>query len=147
MCAEKGSRRRRFTSLRMRPSTETLLEMWDKNAPIDFITLDAAPPRSGAARLRAEARLSSRSLFTFLPTAANAAYYIEILQEKFTLREIINVCTEFAARGYDEQDDVPSFSTRWRQRSSRSPRTASRTGSVDMKEQVMEAIGAIQELY
>ena len=37
-------------------------------------------------------------LFTFLPTAANAAYYIEIVQEKYTLREIIRVCTEYAAR-------------------------------------------------
>ena len=44
-----------------------------------------------------------------MPTAANAGYYVEILQEKFTLREIIKVCTEFAARSYDEQDDVPNL--------------------------------------
>lgn len=45
-------------------------------------------------------------LFTFLPTFANASYYIEILEEKYTLREIIRVCTEYAARSYDEQGEV-----------------------------------------
>lgn len=45
-------------------------------------------------------------LFTFLPTAANCDYYLEILEEKFTLREIIRVCTEYAGRAYDEQAEV-----------------------------------------
>jgi replicative DNA helicase len=44
-------------------------------------------------------------LFTFLPTAANCGYYIEHLQEKHTLREIIRICTEYAARSYDEQGE------------------------------------------
>lgn len=45
-------------------------------------------------------------LFTFLPTAANADYYADILLEKATLRAIIRTCTEYAARAYDEQDDA-----------------------------------------
>lgn len=42
--------------------------------------------------------------FTFLPTAANVGYYVDILAAKFAAREMIRVCTEFAARAYEEQD-------------------------------------------
>lgn len=45
-------------------------------------------------------------LFTFLPTAANASYYIEQVEEKHRLREIIRICTEHAAWAYEEQDEV-----------------------------------------
>jgi len=45
-------------------------------------------------------------LFTFIPTAANAEYYLDILKEKSLLRQMISTCTEFAARGYEEQNDV-----------------------------------------
>lgn len=84
------------------------MAMWDKNQPIDFISLTqqlrdkSMLDRCGGAAFITE-------LFTFLPTAANAAYYIELIEEKFTLREMIKTCTEYAARGYDEQDDVPAL--------------------------------------
>ena len=71
---------------------ETLLELWNANRPIDFITI--------AQYLRDRNRLDQvggpaglNDLFVFLPTAANAGYYIEILLEKYTLREIIKVCS------------------------------------------------------
>ena len=40
-------------------------------------------------------------------------------QEKYTLREIIRVCTEYAARSYDEQDEVPNLLDEVEQRSLR----------------------------
>lgn len=46
------------------------------------------------------------SLFTFVPTAANVGYYIEIVRDKYVLREIIETCTEGARRAYEEQDEV-----------------------------------------
>ena len=83
-----------------------LAGMASDERPIDFISLTQ--------RLRDKGLLDSvggaaniTELFTFLPTAANAGYYLEIVEEKFTLREIIKTCTEYAARSYDEQDDVP----------------------------------------
>ena len=45
-------------------------------------------------------------LFTFVPTASNAAYYLEILREKYLLRAIIEACTDYGARAYEEQGDV-----------------------------------------
>jgi replicative DNA helicase len=45
-------------------------------------------------------------LFTFVPTAANIGYYIEIVREKWVLRQIIADCTETARQCYEEQDEV-----------------------------------------
>jgi hypothetical protein len=60
-------------------------------------------------------------LFTFLPTAANAGYYLEIVEEKHTLREIIRVCTEYASRSYDERKTWRGCSIAWRRRCSPIP--------------------------
>lgn len=46
------------------------------------------------------------SLWTFVPTAANVIYYLEIVREKWLLREMIANCTSTIRRAYDEQDDV-----------------------------------------
>lgn len=45
-------------------------------------------------------------LFTYLPTATNVKYYLDLLEEKFVLRSLITVCTEFASRSYEEQDNA-----------------------------------------
>lgn len=86
----------------------TLQELWDANTPIDFISLtQILRDRGQLDQVGGGAFITD--LFTYLPTAANAAYYAEVLLEKFTLREIIKTCTEYAARSYDEQDAVPTL--------------------------------------
>jgi len=86
-------------------------------------------------------------LFTFIPTAANAAYYIDILQEKWTLRQVIATCTEYAARSYDEQDNVPSLLDEVEQHINKIARERFQAKSLSMKDQVMEAIESIEKLY
>src|SRR6266571_6242280 len=82
-----------------------LVELWNAGQGIDLITftqvlrdrnvLDAV---GGAAFVT--------SLFTFVPTAANITYYLEIVRDKYVLREIIAACTESVRRSYEEQDEV-----------------------------------------
>jgi replicative DNA helicase len=124
----------------------TLLELWNAAKPIDFITLTQV--------LRDREQLESAGgapfiteLFTFVPTAANAAYYIEIVLEKWTLRQIIVTCTEYAARSYDEQDNVPTLLDEVEGQINKIARERFQTNSVSMKEQVMQAIEAIEKLY
>ena len=45
------------------------------------------------------------NLATFVPTAANVQYYLEIVRDKYARREAIVACTEAARRLYNEQDD------------------------------------------
>lgn len=82
-----------------------LMAMVDAGLPVDVVTVSQ--------RLRDKNLLEQcggpafvTELFCFLPTFANAGFYAEIVDEKHTLREIIRVCTEYAARSYDEQHNV-----------------------------------------
>ena len=82
-----------------------LRELYDTNRPIDFILLtQLLRDRQLLDKVGGPAFVTS--LFTFVPTAANANYYLEILKEKYTLRQIIVTCTDLAARSYEEQEDV-----------------------------------------
>ncbi|MEX1119594.1 MAG: replicative DNA helicase [Terrimicrobiaceae bacterium] len=84
---------------------ETALTMRDTSKPVDFISvtqyledrklLEAA---GGAGAIA--------DLFTFVPTPANAAYYMTLLREKFLLRKIILICSEYTSRAYEEQGDI-----------------------------------------
>ena len=77
LCAEKQVSKEYFFIPSHALIYETLLAMWDRNEPIDFITLTQILrdrnqlDASGGAAFITE-------LFTFLPTAANSGYYIDI---------------------------------------------------------------------
>jgi hypothetical protein len=45
------------------------------------------------------------SLFTFVPTAANVSFYIDIVRDKYMLRETIATCTETVRRAYEPDAD------------------------------------------
>jgi replicative DNA helicase len=146
LCAEKQITKAHFSIPQHGLIFEALIGMWDRNEPIDFITLtqhlrdrSLLDPSGGAAFIT--------ELFTFLPTAANAAYYIDILQEKYTLREIITVCTEYAARSYDEQDDVQNLLDQVETKVFQIAQDRFKDRVANMKQLVVQAIGSIEELY
>ena len=146
MCAEKQIKSGHFHIPAHGEVYGVLLELWDKGTPIDFITITQ--------HLRDRNKLDSvggaafvSSLFTFLPTAANADYYLGILQEKHVLREIIRVCTEYAARSYDEQDEVPMLLDKVEQEIFEIAKDRFKDKTSSMKDMVMRAISDIQLLY
>src|SRR2546428_11844184 len=82
-----------------------LVDLWNAGQAIDLITFTQV--------LRDRNLLDSvggaafvTSLFTFVPTAANVGYYLDIVGGKYILREIISAATESVRRGYGEQDEV-----------------------------------------
>jgi replicative DNA helicase len=125
---------------------ECLMEMWDKGKAIDIITVTQQLrdrkqlDQAGGAALITE-------LFTLLPTAANAAHYVEIVVEKHTLRQIINACTEYAFKCYEEQDDVSGLLNDVEARVFAIAQERFQEKASNMKDQVMQAIHAIEELY
>lgn len=146
LCAEKQIKPEHFHLPAHAQIYATLVELWDANKPIDFITLtQLLRDRNQLEQVGGAAYITE--LFTFLPTAANATYYADILQEKFTLREIIKVCTEYAARSYDEQDDVPNLLNDVEQKIFGIAQDRFKEKAASMKDQVMQAIHAIEELY
>ena len=84
---------------------EVLVSMREANKPIDLITLTQfLDDRKLLEEVGGAGAITD--LFTFVPTASNASYYLELLREKFLLREIIGVCTEYGSRAYEEHGDV-----------------------------------------
>jgi replicative DNA helicase len=146
LCAEKGITREHFFIPGHALIFATLLGMWDRNEPCDFITLTQV--------LRDQGKLDEcggaafvTELFSFLPTAANAPYYIEIVQEKFTLRELIKAGTEIATRGYEEQDEVQQLLDDSEGLICRIAGGRFAATVQPMKTHVVAAIGGIEELY
>lgn len=108
MCAEKQIGPKHFHIPAHEEIFGLLCELRDQGKPVEMITIaQTLRDRNKLEAVGGPAFISS--LFTYLPTAANAAYYLEILQEKHVLREIIRVTTEYAARSYGEQDEVPAL--------------------------------------
>ena len=83
---------------------ETLRDLWEKQYGIDLLTFTQV--------LRDRNLLDGvggayyvTTLQSFLPTAANLAYYLDIVREKHILREIIRTATDAVRRAYEDQDD------------------------------------------
>lgn len=87
---------------------EAMSAMVAAGKPLDFIALTVHLRDAGVLEACGGAYLITE-LSTELPTAANAGHYAEILEEKKTLRDIIEVATRFAGRAYDEQDQVAAL--------------------------------------
>ncbi|MDD5350852.1 MAG: replicative DNA helicase, partial [Chthoniobacteraceae bacterium] len=123
-----------------------LRELYDANKPIDFILLtQLLRDRQLLEKVGGAAFVTS--LFTFVPTAANAAYYLEILKEKYTLRQIILTCNEFAQRSYEEQENVDMFLDQVETKVFQITESRLNDKTFQIKEAVFAAIESIEKLY
>ena len=123
-----------------------LVELWNAGQAIDLITFTQV--------LRDRNLLDSvggaafvTSLFTFVPTAANVQYYLDIVRDKYILREIIAAATESVRRAYEEQDEVNNLLDEVEQRIFAVGEDRFKGQMLTMKDQVMEAIESIEKLY
>src|SRR5207248_7605051 len=82
-----------------------LVQQWSVGQAIDLITFTQTLRDQNILETIGGAAFVT-GLFTFVPTAANIEYYLEIVREKYVLRQIIRTCTESARRAYEEQGEV-----------------------------------------
>ncbi len=84
---------------------QAMLELFDKNEPIDLITLTEHLRDKG--ELEEVGGLSYIShLTTIVPTSANVKYHAKIVREKALLRALIRACTEISSKVYEEPEDA-----------------------------------------
>jgi len=132
------------------PAHETiynvLVDLWNAGQAIDLITFTQV--------LRDRNLLESvggaafvTSLFTFVPTAANVGYYLDIVRDKYILRQIITASTESVRRAYEEQDEVSNLLDEVEQKIFAVGEDRFKGQMLSMKDQVMEAIESIEKLY
>src|SRR5438128_8107818 len=123
-----------------------LVDLWNAGQAIDLITFTQV--------LRDRSLLESvggaafvTSLFTFVPTAANVQYYIDIVRDKYILREIITTATESVRRAYEEQDEVNNLLDEVEQRIFAVGEDRFKGEMLSMKEQVMSTLESIEKLF
>jgi hypothetical protein len=80
-------------------------DLWNAGQPIDLITFTQVLRDRNLFKSVGGAGFVTE-LQNFVPTAANIDYYLDILCDKFALREIITAATESVRRAYEDQDDV-----------------------------------------
>ncbi|MCS7164214.1 MAG: replicative DNA helicase [Thermodesulfovibrio sp.] len=94
-----------FYSERHRRIYQAMLELFDKNEPIDIITLTEHLRDKGELEEAGGVGYLS-SLATVVPTAANIRYHAKLVREKALLRALIRACTEVITKVYEEPEDA-----------------------------------------
>ena len=82
-----------------------ILELYSKGEPTDVITVTDQLTKNGEL-VKAGGADYLHTLTSIVPTAANAAYYAAIVQEKATLRRLVEVGTKIAQMGYTAEGDI-----------------------------------------
>src|SRR5215831_4110117 len=123
-----------------------LVDLWNVGQGIDLITFtQVLRDRNLLESVGGAAAVTN--LFTFVPTAANVGYYIDIVRDKYILRSIIAAGTESVRRAYEEQDEVGNLLDEVEQRIFAVGEDRFKGQMLSMKDQVMEAIESIEKLY
>jgi replicative DNA helicase len=123
-----------------------ILEFGDRSKPIDFVALkQALKDRNQIEEIGGPEYLSA--LFSFVPTAANASYYIDIVREKFVLRRLILACNKLSTQCYDQQSDIDPLLDDAEKEIFAITGEHVKTEIVATKDLVMEAIEQIEKLY
>jgi replicative DNA helicase len=123
-----------------------LVDLWNTGAAIDLITFtQVLRDRNLLETVGGAAAVTN--LYTFVPTAANVGYYLEIVRDKYILRSIIEAATESVRRAYEEQDEVGNLLDEVEQKIFAVGEDRFKGQMLSMKDQVMEAIESIEKLY
>ena len=122
-----------------------LVELWNAGQGIDLITFTQVLRDRNVLETVGGASFVT-SLFTFVPTSANVTYYLEIVREKYILRQIIAAATESVRRAYEEQDEVNSLLDEVEQKIFAVGEDRFKGQMPTMKEQVMGALESIEKL-
>lgn len=92
-----------FYDLRTRELYKSMVEMWTNDIPLDMITV--CQWLKDRQKLEAVGGLAYiASLPDSVPSSANLSYYVEILNRKYELRKLIQICTDTVARVYEHED-------------------------------------------
>jgi len=122
-----------------------LVEQWSAGQAIDLITFTQTLRDQNVLETIGGASFVT-SLFTFVPTAANVEYYLEIVRDKYVLRQIIT-CTEGVRRAYEEQGEVGPLLDEVEHNIFKVGDDRFKSQLLTMKEQVMGALESIEKLY
>lgn len=84
---------------------DAIVSLYGKGEPTDVITVTSELTKNGDL-VKAGGADYLHQLTSIVPTAANAPFYAKIVQEKATLRRLVEVGTKIAQMGYANEGDI-----------------------------------------
>jgi len=135
-----------FYDLRHQTIFNTLAEMFDQREAIDVITVQQRlKDRQLLEQIGGLAYLTT--LPDLVPSAANLAYYLDIVQEKFLLRKMIKVCSDVVGRVYDYEGDVDALMDEVERDVLRISESRVQSQTTAIKDLVKKAINTIEDYH
>ena len=123
-----------------------ILSLYSKNEPIDIITVKAELVEQGnferVGGLEYLAGLPER-----VPTTANVERYIKIVEEKASLRNLIQTSNELIALGYDETENVDGIMDMAEKKIFDLAQKKNTKGYTALKDVLVESFNKLEELY
>jgi len=135
-----------YYDLRHRHIYELLVEMYDHKEAIDLLTVQQ--------RLKDRNQLEAVGGLAYLaalpdavPSAANLAYYADIVREKHLLRRMIQTCTGVVGRVYEHQGEVDALLDEVERDVLRISEDRVEASTRTIKDLVKRAINTIEEFH
>jgi replicative DNA helicase len=82
-----------------------MIELYDKNVPVDVLTLTTALKNSNELERAGDAPYLT-SLLESVISSANIAQYSKIVRDTYTLRQMLKTCNQITESVYEKADDV-----------------------------------------
>jgi replicative DNA helicase len=135
-----------FYDLRHQTIYNALAAMYDTREAIDLITLQQ--------RLKNNQLLDEVGGIAYLaslpdkvPSSANLSYYLEIVQEKYLLRKMIQTCTGVVSRVYEHEGEIDALMDEVERDILRISESRVQSNTSTIKELVKKAINTIEDFH
>ncbi|MBI5049832.1 MAG: replicative DNA helicase [Nitrospirae bacterium] len=123
-----------------------MLDLYERNEPIDLITLTEQLSRRGHLEEIGGASYLS-SIVNMVPTSANIRYHSKIVKEKAVLRNLIRTATEIVSMSYDENLDVSELLDRAETKIFSISEKMVKSSFVHVRNVVKDTIDFVDKLY
>lgn len=125
---------------------EAMLELYEKNDPIDLVSLANRLEEKGALK-EIGGNTYLTQLVSSVPVASNVVFYAKTVAKKATLRRLINTATNIVEMGYGQDDDVEKLLDMAEQQLFEVSQQCSRKDFIPIKSILEEAFNRIDELH
>jgi len=125
---------------------KAVLDLFNNNEPVDWITLTASLKKSGLLEAVGGAAFLTE-LIDAVPSAANILHYTKVVKEKAVLRQLISAATEISTRCYEDHAEIDEFLDEAEQIVFRIGESRIQSGFVHVRPLMTESFKTIETLY
>lgn len=124
---------------------ETILELYNRNEPVDLITLSEELKKRGTLENVGGINYLT-SLSGSVATTANVKYYCDIVEEKSILRRLIKSCDEIITKSFEDAEEVNSIIERAEKSIFDITQGRNNEGFSPIKEVLLDSFSRIEEM-